>query len=166
MKKSERVIRIVNIACAVLMLALIVCQFLPFWTTNDGASASVQQMCWFPTRDNQKVVQKYFQQELGKDVYGMTAQNRSINELVVPALGVLCFGLLGIYFCVKKPNKPINGIWALACGLFCVIGYLIIPPYALGAGWLIHVALGGVISALSIVLMVYWVIDVIHWFKG
>ena len=166
MKKSELIIKIVNIVCAVVMLALIVCQFLPFWTTNEGVSTSVQSMCWFPTRDAQKEVQKYFQAELGKDVYLMTAMEHSINHLVVPALGVLAFGLLGIYFCITKSSKPINGIWSLLCGLSCVVGYLLIPAYALGANWIIHVALGGVITALSIVLLVYWVIDVIHWFKG
>ena len=167
MKKSELIIKIINIACAVVILALIVCQFLPFWTTNDGISASVQSVTWFPKSDNQQQVQKYFQSVLGKDVYKMRPPlENSINHLVAPAVGVLCFGLLGLYFCLVKSNKPINFIWALACGLSCVIGYLVVPPYMLGANWIVHVALGGVIIALSIVLLVYWIIDVIHWFKG
>ena len=165
MKKSL-LIRIINIVCAVLMLALIVLQFLPFWTTNEGVSASVQSVTWLPKSANEQAVQKYFQATLGKDVYSMLPTTPSINQLVVPALGVLAFGLLGLYFCLTKSSKPIHGIWALLCGLSCVIGYLVVPVYQLGSGWIIHVALGGVITALSIVLLVQWAISVFHWFKG
>ena len=166
MKISEKLIKVINIVCAVLMLALIVCQFLPFWTTADGVSASVQSVTWLPKSENEQAVQKYFQATLGKDVYSLKPTDPSINELVVPALGVLAFGLLGIYFSLTKAGKPINGIWSLLCGLSCVVGYLVVPVYALGANWIIHVVLGAVITLLSIVLLIRWVNDIIHWFKG
>ena len=174
MKKSELITKIVNIVCAVLMLALIVCQFLPFWVV-DGESTSIQSFCWFSTKDKQMEVQNYLQDTLGKDAYFVRTKNivafeknpkPGINEAIVPALGVLAFGALGVYFCLRNFKKPINGIWALLCGLSCVVGYMILPAYQLGQNWMIHVALGGVITALSLVLLVQWVISVYHWFKG
>ena len=156
MKISDRLLKVINIVCAVLMLALIVLQFLPFWTVGDN-TLSAQKFTWFCTHNTD--VNKFFKAEFG-DVY-------SLNTTILPTLGILVFGGLGVVFSLLKASKSINWLWAFLCGgLSCVIGYLTTPTYQLGSNWIVHVIIGAVVTLLSIVLLIRWIQDVIRWFKG
>ena len=69
MKKKLTVSQICSVVCAVLLLALVVCQFMPFWTAEEE-SVSIQKCVWFPQecKDITKMLDKTVEAEIN-DIY-------------------------------------------------------------------------------------------------
>ena len=156
MKISDRLLKITNIVCAVIILALVVLQFMPFWTVGE-TTLSAQEYIWFCRHHID--FEDFFIQQLG-DAF-------SLNAAVLPTVGILAFGCLSIYFCIAKSNKSANWVWTILCGgLSCVFGFLTTPVYQMGSNWIVHLILGVVVCLISIVLFIRWIDDVKHWIKG
>lgn len=144
MKKKLTVSQICSVVCAVLLLALVVCQFMPFWTAEE-TSASIQECVWFP-------------QEC-KDITKMLSNTveAEINDIVLMPVVVLVSGVVGAFFCAVKPKKIWAAICPLVCGVIGIHGYLTQPAFQLGGLWMLHLALCVAILVLGIVLAVFWV---------
>lgn len=145
-KKKLSVGQICCFVCAVLLLALVVCQFMPFWIAEEE-SASIQAYVWFPQEN--------------KDVGNMLtkAVDVNLNDLVLMPIIVLVSGVVGAIFCAAMQKKVWAAICPLACGIAGIYGYLTQPAFQLGSMWIVHLLLSIVILLLGIIIGAFWVKD-------
>lgn len=147
MEKKSRMNRVsvMNIVCAVLMLALLVMQFTPFWQYGeDGATASIGGYIWFPTENAE--VESY----LKANVDGF-----AIDQLVAVAVLILVLSAAGAALCLIKPQMAVTPVVTMACGLLGMYAYLAKPALRLGMHWGLYLALcAGMILLGALVL--YW----------
>lgn len=155
MRKNTKLTRICNIICAVLMLTLIVCQFIPFWTTTTGDSISIQEYTWLPHHN--KDLDTDFKANFGKE-YG-------INDVVLMPIVVLVVGALGVIFTVMFMKKCGIVICPLLVGGLTTFEYLTNPAFQMGAGWVLHLVLGIAILLGAIIPLIQCVLHVIEWFN-
>ncbi len=122
---------VLNFACAVLMLALIVFQFvLPFWVDSDGEPATIQGYLWLCEEDEYKQLSKDMKKEYGKDYRA--------DIWPMPFLCLL-LGLIGIGLIVFQPKNFLVSALPVACGIIGTIGYLTKPIYQTGNLQIVHV---------------------------
>jgi len=132
MKKIEGCSKICSIVCAVLMLALLVCQFVPFWTVPEtGETVSIGKYIWFP--DDCGDLEDYLQTAVHEDF--------TVNELVGQPVLILVLSAVSAVLCIiKRESTPV--LFApLACGVIGIWGYLAQPALQLGGGWVIHLTI-------------------------
>lgn len=152
---KTKTVRICNLLCALLMLALVLCQFLPFWSAN-GDTASLQGYTWWP--DDHKEVTNWFKSAVSPDFRA--------NDVVIPTILMLVFGCLGSVFCLLQTKSCWVGFLPLICGGAGIWGYLTNPAYQMGSLWVGHLILAIAITALSIPMLIACVKTVISWFRG
>lgn len=155
MKKERSSTILYSVLCGVLMLALVILQFTPFWSAN-GDSASLQSMTWFP--GNHRILDTYFRAELGSAY--------SLNNLVLPTICILILGVLGCAMCIIKPKSAANGWFVLGCGVCGLWGYLFMPVYQLGSGLVLPLILSCLCIVCSIPMLIQFGRNCYHWFKG
>lgn len=141
MKKKLTVGQICSVVCAVLLLALVVCQFMPFWTAEEE-SVSIQKCVWLPQecKDITKMLDKTVEVE--------------INDIVLMPVVVLVSGVVGAFFCAVQPKKIWAAICPLACGIVGSYGYLTMPAFQLGSMWILHLLLSILILLLGVVIAI------------
>lgn len=156
MRKNTNITRICNIICAALMLALIICQFMPFWTTaTTGDEISIQEYTWLPHHN--KDLEKEFKANFGKD-YG-------INDVVLMPIVALVVGALGVIFTVLWSKKCVITVCPTLVGILATINYLTNPAFQIGALWQLHLVLGIAMLAASIIPVIQCVLNIIEWFN-
>lgn len=155
MRKNTKLTRICNIICAALMLALIVCQFMPFWTTTTGDSISIQEYTWLP----------HHNKDLEKDFKALIDNDYGINDVVLMPIVALVVGALGIIFTVMFMKKCGIVICPLLVGVLATYDYLLNPAYQLGAAWQLHLVIGIALLLASIIPTIQCVLHVIEWFN-
>lgn len=154
MIKNTNLTRICNLICAVLMLALIVCQFMPFWTTSTtGDEISIQEYTWLPHHN--KDLEKDFKANFGKD-YG-------INDVVLMPIVTLVIGALGIGFSILFGKKCVITVCPLLVGIMATINYLTNPAFQAGAIWQLHLVLGIALLVACIIPVIQCILHVIDW---
>lgn len=138
----EKAVRIVVIILAVLMLALLALQFLPYWTvTATGEQVSIQEYTWLPL-DNEELTEQF------EDMYGK--KNYNLNDVVGMPVLVFFFTILTVVCTAITRGKSWVGIFPAVAGIGAIIGYLTLPVYQLNALWVAHVALGAVVTLVSL----------------
>ncbi len=151
-----------NLILVVLMVALLVMQFLPFWhykSTNTDlepteGNISIQQYIWLRATYKLEGVDKWFVSET-REVTGESIKMdvAEANDLVTgPALG-LFIGLFGIALCFFKNDKKYPPIFAAGCALANLYGYLTQPVLHLNPIWYAHLAI--VCLILVVVVLTY-----------
>lgn len=131
-----------NIICAVLMLALMVCQFVvPFWSGAEGETASIQGFAWLCEED-----QYDWLSDMMKDTYGREYR----NEIWPMPFLCLLLSIFGIIFCAIKSQNVLMSVFPLACGIVGAYGYLIKPMYQAGNLQVLHLVLCFAISAAAL----------------
>lgn len=155
MRKNITLTRICNIICAVMMLALIVCQFMPFWSTASNGDISIQEYTWLPHHN--KELDTLFKTNFGKD-YG-------INDVVLMPIVALVVGALGIVLTVLWSKKRLIVVCPLVVSILGVMNYLTNPAFQIGPGWQVHLALNIVMLAACIPLVIQCILSVIEWFN-
>lgn len=143
MKPLKTVTGKCNLLCLVLMLALVVCQFLPFWT-YEGEQVSIQEYVWMPTANAH--FEEYFEAATGEEY--------NINHLVTSPVMTIIFCGAGILLCCLKPAAIYTDIVALLGGLFASYGYLFKSILRLGNLWGLHLTLAILICIVSICAMI------------
>jgi len=130
--KCKTTVTVMNCVCAMLMIALIVLQFVPFWTygEQDDQTASVASYVWFP--DRYKELDKHFQTAVG-DTY-------TINQIVLMPVLTLFLGAVGSVLCIVWRKSAMTGLLPACCGAVGMWGYLSKAVFRLGAGWQLHLA--------------------------
>lgn len=139
--KNNKMISICNYVGAVLMLAMVVLTFLPYW-----GDVSIQSFIWLPEENNElmKVVLKQM-------------RDFDMNDIALLPFVVMVGGLFGAVKCVIGAKSPWNALFTLLCGACGVIAYLSHPVYQMGEAWLVNV----IVAAVTLAVSIYPVIQIV-----
>lgn len=103
-------LRVTNIIVAVLILAVCLMMFMPFWH-YDEESVSINGYVWFPTEHSS--LETYLEGELG--------YKTEINQIIRMPIIMFVTGWIGIFLCFFK----LSGAWQMICSLpFGVCGFI------------------------------------------
>lgn len=137
---------VLNFACAVLMLALLVCQFaLPFWVDSDGETASIQGYLWLCEEDQYKQLSKDLKKEFGKDYRADIWPMAFLCALV---------GLVGIGLILFQSKNFLVSALPIACGIIGALGYLQKPIYQIGNLYMLHLVVSVAIAVVGVAAFV------------
>ena len=152
MKKPDMIAKCISYVLIVLMLALLVMQFVPFWTEGDG-TASISDYIWFPREH--KELNNALKAEFGKDY--------RINQYLVGPIALLVSAAAGIVFSVLKRGKLNSFLLPLICGFAGYTTYFTYAPYKLGSNWIVHAILSIAVLAVAVIGIV---VSVVFAFKN
>ena len=137
---------VLNFACALLMVVLLVCQFtLPFWVDSDGETATIQGYLWLCEEDEYKQLGRDFRSEFGKDYR---------NEIWPMPFLCLLLGLIGSGLILFQSKNFLVSALPIACGVIGTLGYMNKPIYQIGNLQVLHLALCVVITVVGVVAFV------------
>ncbi|MGN0762601.1 MAG: hypothetical protein ACI4MK_04395 [Aristaeellaceae bacterium] len=123
---NVKLTKVMNIACAVLALVLLVMQFTPFWYMGEETEpVSIGGYIWFPSDHGE--VTSYLQEQVSSDF--------KINDVIGMPILVLLLSVATIVVCIWKMNNPLAGLLPIACGLSGVWGFLAKAAFRLGSTW-------------------------------
>ena len=125
---KTNIVKYLSFALAVVILALLVMQFLPFWTT-EKETVSINDYLWMP--NEHKSVTKLFKAELDDKKFD------PIKIVLWPVL-TLVLGVAGIILCFIKKDTLLPYLMTILCGLTGTLTYLTNPVYQWGANWIVH----------------------------
>ena len=125
---KTNIVKYLSFALAVVILALLVMQFLPFWTT-EKETVSINDYLWMP--NEHKSVTKLFKAELDDKKFD------PIKIVLWPVL-TLVLGVAGIILCFIKKDTLLPYLMTILCGLAGMLTYLTNPVYQWGANWIVH----------------------------
>ena len=125
---KTNIVKYLSFALAIVILALLVMQFLPFWTT-EKETVSINDYLWMP--NEHKSVTKLFKAELDDKKFD------PIKIVLWPVL-TLVLGVAGIILCLIKKDTLLPYLMTILCGLAGMLTYLTNPVYQWGANWIVH----------------------------
>ena len=125
---KTNIVKYLSFALAIVILALLVMQFLPFWTT-EKETVSINDYLWMP--NEHKSVTKLFKAELDDKKFD------PIKIVLWPVL-TLVLGVAGIILCFIKKDTLLPYLMTILCGLTGTLTYLTNPVYQWGANWIVH----------------------------
>lgn len=125
---KTNIVKYLSFALAIVILALLVMQFLPFWTT-EKETVSINDYLWMP--NEHKSVTKLFKAELDDKKFD------PIKIVLWPVL-TLVLGVAGIILCFIKKDTLLPYLMTILCGLAGMLTYLTNPVYQWGANWIVH----------------------------
>ena len=125
---KTNIVKYLSFALAIVILALLVMQFLPFWTT-EKETVSINDYLWMP--NEHKSVTKLFKAELDDKKFD------PIKIVLWPVL-TLVLGVAGIILCFIKKDTLLPHLMTILCGLAGMLTYLTNPVYQWGANWIVH----------------------------
>lgn len=155
LKKLNLAKRILNYLGAALSLAMLVMQFVPFWTYGEK-TASINSFVWLKATDGELTGW------LASNAPGFNAYT-DMNSLVLAPVLMFVLCILGAIFCAKNAKAAFISLLPFFCGVIGIIGYLTQPVLQLGDGWIIHIAIS---AALALVGLVATVFGAIVYAKG
>ena len=142
---NMKLTRIMNIACAVIALALLVMQFTPFWYMGEGTEpVSIGGYVWFPSDHGE--VTSYLQEQVSGDF--------NVNDVIAMPILVLLLSVATMVVCVWKMDNPLAVLLPMACGLAGVWGFLAKAAFRLGSTWSFQLVLCIALIALGAVALV------------
>lgn len=134
----------INIVCAVLMLALLVCQFIPFWSVGEQY-VSIGGYVWFPEDHGDLTV--HLQESLNNSDF-------TAGSIVWIHLIMLLVSAAGFAFCLKNSDAVWPAVFPAVCGVVGICGYITQPVLQMGAAWPLHLVLSIVTLVLAVVSLV------------
>ena len=123
-----------NYLSALMMLAVVVLLFTPFWHFGEGEAAqavSINSYVWFP--GDHAELEVYFQNALG--------EKTDINQIIVSPILLLVFGALGTVICTLKADNKAVFLLPLAVGIAGICGFATVPALRLGSTWILMLIL-------------------------
>ena len=118
-----------SLICALMLLVMLVCQFLPYWSDGEGMRLSVQTYIWFPD----------YHQDLTK-ILEPLVDKFPCNHVVAVSLPLMFLCSVGLFVCLKKAGSRSGGILAILTGGCGLLAYLLDPVMRAGAGLWLHIA--------------------------
>lgn len=162
-KSKINITQIIGIVCLVVMLGLIVTQFLPYWTMDNGTELSVLDYTWFNYQKDYKSFIKDMKAQIQDaglmNVKDDAFKKLAINDFVYPAAVLSIVALFAVVFCPFKLGKPLGIAFNLAVGCIGVWMYLSHPIYKLGALWMVGLIISLVLAALSLANAVIYILQ-------
>lgn len=129
------IVKYFSFALAVLMLALLVMQFLPFWEL-ESETISMSDYIWTPNEN--KSFTKLIKAELDDKKFD------PVRIVLWPVL-TLVLGAAGIVLCFVKKDTLLPYIVAVCCGLTGALTYLTSEIFRWGTTWGLHLAIAVVV---------------------
>lgn len=133
--QKTKLVKILSVVCVLLMVAMFVLQFIPFWsipgeTAEDDISLSISEYVWFPTENGD--LTDYLEDEI--DDY-------TVNSIVLPCVVLLVAPFLtAVIFLINKDNLVVPALTAIA-GIIGVWGFLAKPALQYGSIWPVYLVL-------------------------
>lgn len=152
MKKElvQKMLKIGRWVCLALALALVVCQFVPFWTV-EGKTISIAQYIWLPT----------YLKDVTRVFAAKYPEFASMNAFGGAPILLLASGAVSVFLTLFKKHLGIvfGGLTALCGG--CAIACVSIPVYHYlsNALWLVQACIGGVALVAGLITMIAGIIE-------
>ncbi len=145
MKKINVIAKCISFAVAVLMLALLVLQFVPFWSEigmeGDEVPVSISDYIWMP--GDHIMLNIAMKAEFGKDY--------RINQIILAPAVLLVSAAVGIVISLLKRGQFVSFLLPIVCGVAGVVQYFTYPPFKLGQNYMMHGILSIVVLAVGVV---------------
>ena len=154
MKIGTNMVRICNIVSLLLLVAILVCQFLPFWTVGDK-QVSIQEYTWITWEQDD--LTDSFEDTFGKDYM--------VKDLVLTPFAIVAGVILAAIFCLKNLKKSGAAFIPFIVGVIGIVGYLTVPILMMGQLWQLHLALCIAMTVISMIPLINCLTATINWFK-
>ena len=128
-----------NAICIILLAALLILQFTPFWELN-GQQISIGGYIWFPT--SHENLTSHFQEAINADFKVDSLVLASLIQLLLPAAGI---GLL-----IYNRESIFVPVCTAVCGAGTVWSYLSKAAFRLGYNWYLYLVLGIILMVAAI----------------
>jgi len=134
---------ICSFVCALIMLAILVMMFVPYWSYTGldedtfepvDRTTSINGYLWFPT-DHSELEDAFNEGNTGADI--------DANTIALPIGMQILFGAFGLVVCLWKPKVTAAAALSIACGIFGVYGYAFVSALRMtsAALWIVNLAL-------------------------
>ena len=157
---KTKITTICNIVCAVLLLATLIMQFLPFWTCDackshkgEEVEISLSDYLWFPN-EHDKFADEMT--DLYKDTYGKNYRGPDgrkfkfqANEILPTALPAFLGSVFGIILCVVLRKKFFVAALPLYVGISGIIGYTSCLALTVGMNVTLHLVAAIAVAAVG-----------------
>lgn len=154
---TKKLAKISLFVCAALCAALILAQFMPYWTYDNSKTASsdtVSILEYLALPDTQKDVTSYLD----------SGSAEAINSLAGTFCIAFLLGAVSIVLVCTNPNSLWISVFPLVVGIGGLIGYLAEPRWQSGSIYIVLVILCGLLTVISIIPTVIWGISIRNWF--
>ena len=131
-----------NATCAILMVALLILQFTPFWKL-DGQQISIGGYIWFPT-DHEDLT-AHFREVVAPDFKVDSLVLSSLIQLLLPAAGIGLF--------IYNRESLYMPVCAAVCGAGTLCSFLFKAAYRQGVHWYLY-------PVLSVILLIAAIVSV------
>ena len=164
MEKKIQGTQILSWVCVLMLLAMIVMTFLPYWSCEvtervDGEkitytqTSSISSFSWFP-RDH-KDLQKQLEKTTGLDLV--------VNDVVTMPVLLMLLGVAAGAFALAKSRSLIGPVAATLLGLYSTTTYLTDAFLRTGATWSANLAVSIAAAAVGAVCVVlYFVFKILE----
>lgn len=141
MKKSLHFTKLIGVAAAAMMLALVILNFLPYWL-YQGQSVSLGGYVWRPYEHSEFT-------NLFKSYFGKSFKVTLLFAL--PLALTLVANAAGAVLCVIRSGSASSYLLPIVSGILGLSAFLITPAFRLSGLWIAHVILYALILLLGIV---------------
>ena len=153
MEKRNIGVLLSNIVCAVILLALVICQLVPFWVTF-GENADSASLLGVTGR-------QYAHEELIADL-DVIAGGFSYQDISTQVLLTVALGAFGVILCAKNSRGWLRIAMALVVSIAGMTLWLFVPAYTLGMMGHVLFALDILLLFVAIAMIVLYVFDKIE----
>ena len=146
----QKILKVGRWVCLPLALALLVCQFIPFWTVNEK-SISIAQYIWLPT----------YLKDVTKVFAAKYPEFASMNAFGGAPLIVLFGSGTVVFMTVFKKHLSIvfGGLTALCGGAAIACATIPVYHYLSNILWLVQAIIGGVAVVVGLIVMITAIIE-------
>ena len=144
---NKNTVKIIIAACALLLVALLILQFIPFFE-YEGEKVSLAQYLWLTYE--YKPLTRYFDKEFDTET--------NLKDMMWVPLGIFVLCVVGPVLYIFNRDKLVAPVCAIICGGVTVFGFLTIPVFQTGKTWVIQVAVGALMIVVGIVAVAFKVI--------
>lgn len=147
--KTKTGLLIANLVCALLLIAIVVGQFVPFWTvtTSEGEdSASLIGMTGRQYNHEEMI------EILDEKVDGFSYQNISVQVLIT-----IVVGAFAAYLCLRNSQGIARIVFAFAVALAGISLWLLVPAYTMGMTGHVLFVLDMLLLLVAVILLLQFI---------
>ena len=172
--KTTKITSICNCVCALLLLAALIMQFLPFWTCSGCKThkdveqgVSIAEYLWLP-KHHTPVTNELT--EMYRDLYGPDYRDPATGkkltftaDFILPSILTVFLGsIVGIVFCVLKRKKFFVAVLPLIVGLAGLLGHLFYPALTIGQNTGLYVVVFIVVTVVAAASLIFGVVTTLR----
>ena len=163
--------RLMNYACAIMLVLLFATQFLPFWNCTVDCkdhkevekTVSIAEYVWLP--DHHKPITKgmtdAYMEAYGEDFMRENGKKFKfeLNDIVAPLVVMFAGSVVGAVLCVMYSKRMLPAFIPLLVGSIGVYWYLTCPAMQIGENWILHLIIAALTSVVALVSIVGHIFD-------